>query len=150
MFSGFFLECGENTCRTNIGVGTGRVEPSWYKPRHQNARKIAFFSLWDILRFPCTHYRSTRCSAVYWQMWILRVFPPPPKKKKRKCGYETEAERNNIFPKHTKHDELDDSRRNKAHPLLCNFVLNVNDSMFTLSGQLLSPVAEVGYASEYK
>jgi hypothetical protein len=28
--------------------------------------------------------------------------------------------------------------------LLCNFVIIVNDSMFTLSGQLVSPVAEGG------
>jgi hypothetical protein len=49
-----------------------------------------------------------------------------------------EAERNNIFPKHTKQAELDDSRWNQVRTLLCNFVLNVNDSTFTLSGQLLS------------
>lgn len=70
---------------------------------------------------------------------------PPPLKKKGICGYEIEAERKNYSRNIRKKLNWTTVGEKKYIRYCVIFVLNVNHSIFALSGQLLSPVAEVGY-----
>jgi hypothetical protein len=129
-----FLECGENKCRTNIGMGTGKVKPSWHKSRHQHARKIAFFSLWDILDFPVQIITAHAAVQFIDKCGYWGHILPPPKKiyvaMKRKP-------RETTFSRSIRNKLIWTTVHKTRYTSYCvNFVLKMNDVMLALNGKL--------------